>query len=298
MGSSAFVESNYFKNCKYPMMSSMQGTDALGDGTFSGEDGGIIKAYNNIVIGESSLIYADENLNSFDAYLAKSRTELIPDTYKTKSGNFTYNNFDSMYDLGVLESNVDDPNEVEDIVTKYAGRMNGGDFKWKFNDDDAKNYNVDADLKMKILSYNSQLIRVLGEEIIEDTDEPEVNNPTIASSINHSFTEKGLESDVFTIIGNLSTSKGTVIYNNLELSKCLKIESSTSIKFNLSNKMTLVLVFGGNTDASGKKIKINGTKYEIVDNILEIELEPGDYEITKGDSVNLFYIVLHECKKH
>ena len=48
----------------------------------------------------------------------------------------------------------------------------------------------------------------------------------------------------------------------------------------------------------GKKIKINGTKYEIVDNILEIELEPGDYEITKGDSVNLFYIVLHECKKH
>ena len=46
-GSSAFVEGNYFRNAHDPMMSSKQGTDAQGSGTFSGESGGVIKAYNN-----------------------------------------------------------------------------------------------------------------------------------------------------------------------------------------------------------------------------------------------------------
>ena len=47
--SNAFVEQNFFRDAHDPMMSSMQGTDAQGDGdgTFSGEDGGVIKAYNN-----------------------------------------------------------------------------------------------------------------------------------------------------------------------------------------------------------------------------------------------------------
>lgn len=36
-GGSSFVEANYFRNCKYPMLISKQGTDAEGDGTFSGE---------------------------------------------------------------------------------------------------------------------------------------------------------------------------------------------------------------------------------------------------------------------
>ncbi|MBR0032872.1 MAG: Ig-like domain-containing protein [Treponema sp.] len=46
-GASCFVEGNYFRNAHDPMMSSMQGTDAQGDGTFSSEDGGVIKSYNN-----------------------------------------------------------------------------------------------------------------------------------------------------------------------------------------------------------------------------------------------------------
>lgn len=45
--SNIFVEQNFFRDAHDPMMSSMQGTDAQGDGTFSGEDGGVIKAYNN-----------------------------------------------------------------------------------------------------------------------------------------------------------------------------------------------------------------------------------------------------------
>ncbi|MBR1615647.1 MAG: hypothetical protein IJ673_09210 [Treponema sp.] len=57
-GSSAFVEGNFFRNANDPMMSSLQGTDAQGSGTFSGEDGGVIKAYNNFYTGNSN--YASE----------------------------------------------------------------------------------------------------------------------------------------------------------------------------------------------------------------------------------------------
>ena len=43
-GSSVFVENNYFRATKNPMLISLQGTDAKGDGTFSDEDGGMIKS--------------------------------------------------------------------------------------------------------------------------------------------------------------------------------------------------------------------------------------------------------------
>ncbi|MGN0481867.1 MAG: polysaccharide lyase, partial [Lachnospiraceae bacterium] len=50
-GSSIYVEKNVFRNCLHPVLISRQGTDALGDGTFSGEDGGVIKMYDNAVYG-------------------------------------------------------------------------------------------------------------------------------------------------------------------------------------------------------------------------------------------------------
>ena len=53
-GSSCFVEGNYFRNANDPMMSSKQGTDARGSGTFSGEKGGIIKSWNNFYTGNKN----------------------------------------------------------------------------------------------------------------------------------------------------------------------------------------------------------------------------------------------------
>ena len=51
--SNAFVERNYFRNCKYPMLISQQGSDVATNakGTFSGEDGGMVKAFGNKIIG-------------------------------------------------------------------------------------------------------------------------------------------------------------------------------------------------------------------------------------------------------
>lgn len=103
MGSSVYVENNYFRNCKYPMLSSNQGSDALGEGTFSGENGGIIKAYGNEIVGATGIIYANAasvtgeaaNAATFDAYLAASAGEKVPSSYKTVAGGTTYDNFDT-----------------------------------------------------------------------------------------------------------------------------------------------------------------------------------------------------------
>ena len=164
-GSSAFVEANYFRNTKYPMMSSKQGTDAKGKGTFSGEHGGIIKAYDNIIIGAESLIYANSdegtesrNLTSFDAYLASSRDEIVPSTYKTLYGGTTYNNFDTNVDLGVQESDIDPVEDVIEIVAAKAGRLNKGDFTWEFNDVvDDTSYDINQPLMNKIRNYTSEI---------------------------------------------------------------------------------------------------------------------------------------------
>ena len=50
-GSNIFMESNYFEAVKRPIMSSLQGTDIKGSkGTFSGENGGMIKSYGNVFV--------------------------------------------------------------------------------------------------------------------------------------------------------------------------------------------------------------------------------------------------------
>lgn len=200
-GSSAFVEANYYRNCKNPMMSSMQGTDALGQGTFSGENGGMIKAYNNITVGASSLIYANSDAGtakadavSFDAYLASSREETVPSSYKTVAGATTYNNFDtsSAYDLGVAEEDIDDPQDVPSIVTKYAGRMNGGDFDWTFQESDDTNYSVDTALKAKVVNYKSSVLAIggyKGVDVEPSTTEKATESTTKATESTTKATE-------------------------------------------------------------------------------------------------------------
>lgn len=78
-GGSAFVENNYFRNCKYPMLISKQGTDAEGDGTFSGEEGGVIKAFNNDITGARKVQYYDgsQTNGKWDAVRVDSRDEAV-----------------------------------------------------------------------------------------------------------------------------------------------------------------------------------------------------------------------------
>ena len=381
--SEAFVEANYFRNCNYPMLSSMQGSDVLAGGIFSSENGGVIKAYNNYMEGQKSVIYANSDTGTtsasatdFDAYLAASRSETVPSTYKAKQGGKTYSNFDTKVDLGVDTADIDAPADVPSIVTKYAGRVMGGDFKWTFdNSVDDTSYSLNRPLKDKLNAYKTSLVSVgggsvsSGEKHIHNyvstitkkatcaeegeitytciatngtcdkktytevvpktahtygewkvvkeateteeglkshsctvcgaeetasipkkgstggTETPEV--PTGDSKV-HNFTTSDANSSFFVISGNLASNKGTVTYNGLTLTQCLKMESSTSIKFTASSKGTLTLVFA----ESGKNVKINGKKNASDSNcIVTVDVAAGSVEITKGDTMNLFYMV-------
>ena len=172
-GSSVFVEGNYYRAVNRPMMSSKQGTDASGDGTFSGENGGMIKSYGNVFVetGDNfSYITANEVKNSsatfvsatdFDAYHAVTRDESVPSTYKTLAGGTTYNNFDT--DASLMYSyTVDEALNVPAKVKANAGRMYGGDFSWEgFNNaNDDADYSVNDKLMSAIRSYNTSLLEV------------------------------------------------------------------------------------------------------------------------------------------
>ena len=316
MGSSAFVEANYFRNCANPMLSSKQGTDAKGEGTFSGENGGIIKAFANEIVGGQPVIYANTangNQTDFDAYLASSRDEKVPNTYKTVAGGTTYDNFDTTVDLGVKASDVDAAKDVPQKVKANAGSQGGGVVPWTFDNSEDTNYAVIPELKAAVTSYkNTELVSVggmngsTGEENTSSSENQTTkgedvttgsgeSKPTsggeVTGSYLHNFTESGLTSSVYTISGSLSKDKGTVSYGGLELTQCLKMESKTSIKFTAPSDGKLTLVFGGTISAAGKYVTVNGTKIKCDNNgILELDVPAGAVEITKADTINLFLI--------
>jgi pectate lyase len=315
---SAFVESNYYRHSKNPMLISLQGTDIAGGsvGTFSGENGGMIKAYNNSDVDlVGGLIYANSNAGSapanatsFDAYLASTRNETVPSSYKALVGGTTYNNFDTTIDTGVNAADIDSVSTVEQVVTAEAGRLGNGDFTWTFNDavDDTSS-DLNSALMSKILSYTSQLVSVGGNSTPPTGTPAPTATPTTTpaptatptttpaptatpgTSLVHNFTTDGKTSSFFTIVGNLSTSKGTVVYNGLTLTQCLKMESSTNIGFTTTTAKTLTLVFN---PANGLKVKIDGTSYAMTNGIVSVSLAPGAHTIIKEDVTNLYYMKL------
>jgi pectate lyase len=464
---SAFVEANYFRECNRPMMISGQGTDAYNtatgtynlEGTFSGQDGGMTKAFNNIVVGTSKLVYQTQHATQFDAYLVTSRTQTIPNTVKSVRGGWAYSNFDTASTM--YSYTPDAPSNVPNVVTTYSGRTQGGDFNWTFNtttDDD--NHDVNTALKAAIVGYQSKLVSVQdgtnppasnqtltsasnnnqtvtsgtvissivftwggdatdvsvtglpvsGISFVKNTSAKTItitgtptatlsysiattgtagtpatgsgtitvtqagvqtltstsnNNQTVdsgsaissivftwggsatdatvtglpASGISfvkntsaktititgtptvtvsysiattgtagtpatgsgtitvkpvapdgdqiHNFTTSGKTSTFYTITGDLSTNYGTVIYNGLTLTQCMKMGSGTNISYTTTQSSTLILVF---VEPSGTA-KVDGTAYTAVGGIITINnLPAGNHTIVKQNTANLFYI--------
>lgn len=214
MGSSLFIESNYFRNTKRPMMISLQGTDVwdeatqknvTANGTFSSEAGGSIKAFNNtfdadiatntmrfVAYGDTNPLYNISGKISstidFDAYVATNRGDLVPATVKSFSGANIYNNFDTNASFYVKNLVVESPAAAKSKVMQYAGRISGGDLKWTFNNaTEDTNSTVIAALKAALTNYTSTLVAVQGEAtavvssqtLSTDTD----NNQTVATNI-------------------------------------------------------------------------------------------------------------------
>ena len=169
-GSSVFMESNYFDAVKRPIMSSLQGTDAKGDGTFSGEKGGLIKAYGNVFANKpdnfSYITYANNN-TSFDAYEVSAPSEQVPSSVKTLVGGTSYNNFDTISSLMYAYA-ADKAEDVPAIVEGFygAGRLNHGDIDFVIPDETVvtNGHQQPWPALASILdAYTSGVVKVFGE---------------------------------------------------------------------------------------------------------------------------------------
>lgn len=313
MGSSVFSESNYFRNCKYPMLTSMQGSDVYDENsqsndysdmpTFSKEDGGTIKSYNNYMTGQRRFVpygetgYPNSTID-FDAYVVSSRNEEVPSTVKSSYGSNTYNNFDTNSSI-MYNYTADSPEDGKNKTMQYAGRIEGGDFQWSFNNSvDDTDYSVNSALKSALLSYQTDLVKIQGDGEGNSSGGGETGGGEtgggetggeIDGDVVHNFTTDGKTSSVFSITGNLSDSKGTVSFGGLTLTQCLKIESSTLISFSTTEIATMTLVFNEGYNGG---IKIDGTEKTVSNGILELELTAGNHDITKADVANLYFIML------
>ncbi len=294
-GSSVFVENNYFRNTKYPMLISLQGSDISGDGegTFSGEDGGIIKSYGNVFAEKSSkfkYVTYQENNTQFDAYEATSRDEQVPSSVKTLAGGNTYNNFDTN-SAQIYDYVSDAAADVPSIVTGYygAGRLNHGDFQWDFNDAvDDESYAVNTGLQSAIQNYKSLLVGIYGDENAEsgeqgseggdepvnpnpggdeggeDPDEPET--PVVTEGdIYASFVGGVAQSNVegfFTVAGSQAQNHGSMTVNGETYETGLKLDSKGSLSFTPSEDMTMTLYFRVKGDDAATitegDVKVNG----------------------------------------
>ncbi|MBQ6890617.1 MAG: hypothetical protein IJN53_06365, partial [Oscillospiraceae bacterium] len=162
-----FVDSNYFRNCKYPMLISAQGSDT--SKTMSGEPGGMIKAYGNVIVGATSYIPYTSGSTSFDAYEVSSRSATVPSSVSATNGGATYNNFDTASSF--YNGSIDTAQAAVENVTSYAGRVGGGDFQWKFNNavDDLSSA-INNELKAALKAYETQLVSIGGNSVTTEQD--------------------------------------------------------------------------------------------------------------------------------
>lgn len=301
--SSVFVENNYFNNCPKPMLISKQGTDvhngvgASDDtkGTFSGEAGGIIKAYNNTFVGNKTYVAYSATANThFDAYEVSSRTATVPATVTALLGGHTYNNFDTDPTL-IYNVTPDAPAQVPAIVTgdQGAGRCEHGDVQFTFTNADNADYEINTALAALITGYHTSLVNVLGEQVNTTPGDSTGNNPSdttiIVTPSNYEchFMENKPSNNFYTVSGNYSNSKGSFEINGTTYSVCLKMESSTQVSFTTTAPMELFLGMD-----NGGNIKVDGTKLSANGQIIRTNLAAGSHTLTKGDSHYLFYINL------
>ena len=155
----AFVENNYFRNVKYPMLISLQGSDKKTGGTFSGENGGLIKSFGNVMKSQKSYITYDKNKVEFDAYEVAKRSDKVPVNVLGKVGGKTYTNFDTNVQI-MYTYTPDNANDVPTLVMNSAGRAQKGDFTFTFSSSDDDTKKANASLMAKLKAYKSGVVKV------------------------------------------------------------------------------------------------------------------------------------------
>ena len=313
-GSSVFMESNYFDATKRPIMSSLQGTDAKGDGTFSGEKGGLIKAYGNVFANKpdnfSYIPYAENN-TSFDAYEVSAPSEQVPSSVKTLVGGTSYNNFDTNSSLMYAYA-ADKAEDVPAIVEGFygAGRLNHGDIDFVIPDETVVTNGHQQPwpaLASLLDFYTSGVVKVFGESNATGeggstggstggTEGGSTVTP-IEGTVLVTFTDSKPSSSIVTVSGNYATNKGTATIDGTSYSTCVKMESATNISVTVDKKVTMTLYFS--SADSKTNAKIDGKKPAEVNAVIDstaktmtVTLDAGSHTITKQDTCNLFGIKL------
>lgn len=322
-GSSIFMESNYFDAVKRPIMSSLQGTDAMGDGTFSGEKGGLIKAYGNVFANKpanfSYIPYAENN-TSFDAYEVSNPSEQVPASVKTLVGGTSYNNFDTNSSLMYAYA-ADKAEDVPSIVEGFygAGRLNHGDIDFVIPDETVVTNGHQQPLPAlaSILdAYTSGVVKVFGESNASgeggstggSTGGGETGGSTggteggstvtpIEGTVLVTFTDSNPSSSIVTVSGNYATNKGTATIDGTSYSTCVKMESATNISVTVDKKVTMTLYFSSadtktNAKIDGKKPAEVNAVIDSIAKTMTVTLDAGSHTITKQDTCNLFGIKL------
>lgn len=314
-GSSVFMESNYFDATKRPIMSSLQGTDAKGDGTFSGEKGGLIKAYGNVFANKpdnfSYIPYADNN-TSFDAYEVSAPSEQVPSSVKTLVGGTSYNNFDTNSSLMYAYA-ADKAEDVPSIVEGFygAGRLNHGDIDFVIPDETVvtNGHQQPWPALASILdAYTSGVVKVFGESNATGeggstggstggTTEGGSTVTPIEGTVLVTFTDSKPSSSIVTVSGNYATNKGTATIDGTSYSTCVKMESATNILVTVDKKVTMTLYFSSadtktNAKIDGKKPAEVNAVIDSTAKTMTVTLDAGSHTITKQDTCNLFGIKL------
>lgn len=317
-GSSIFMESNYFDAVKRPIMSSLQGTDAMGDGTFSGEKGGLIKAYGNVFANKpanfSYIPYAENN-TSFDAYEVSNPSEQVPTSVKTLVGGTSYNNFDTNSSLMYAYA-ADKAEDVPSIVEGFygAGRLNHGDIDFVIPDETVVTNGHQQPLPAleSILdAYTSGVVKVFGESNATgeggSTEGGSTGGETggsgeggstggstggseggstvtpIESTVTCSFAGGKASNSSFTVAGNFKNSTTGVTVDGNTYNDYLKLESSAgTVSFKTTAKMQMTC-YTGDTKA---KLKIDGADVtgDTTKGVVTVTLEVGDHSIAKAGS--------------
>lgn len=329
-GSSVFMESNYFDAVKRPIMSSLQGTDAKGDGTFSGEKGGLIKAYGNVFANKpdnfSYIPYAENN-TSFDAYEVSDPSEQVPVSVKTLVGGTSYNNFDTNSSLMYAYA-ADKAADVPAIVEGFygAGRLNHGDIDFVIPDETVvtNGHQQPWPALASILdAYTSGVVKVFGESNATGEGGSTEGGSTggsgsgeggstggstggteggstvtpIEGTVLVTFTDSKPSSSIVTVSGNYTTNKGTATIDGTSYSTCVKMESATNISVTVDKKVTMTLYFSSadtktNAKIDGKKPAEVNAVIDSTAKTMTVTLDAGSHTITKQDTCNLFGIKL------
>lgn len=201
-GASIFAENNYFRNTKNPMLISMQGSDS---GTFSGEDGSIIKAYGNYMddnskayfipyaAPEAATVSQQSEATGFVAYVALDDDTSVRDEEDSNANEDVTEKSDSE------DADEGDASDVEEDVGAAADEI--------FNETtDTDDDNTSEDTVSSDLDADASAIY----------DEAEVLNDETASGPSVDFDAYVAENRDDKVPEEVKTKKGSHTYNNFD----------------------------------------------------------------------------------